>query len=135
VLFASLTAGDYVAILAYLPMTDAVAALLQRTRMRVRDARHVATMLGFGPRYLHSTGQAFKGGPNTGVFIELTWDAPRDMAIPGRRVTFGAVVAAQAAGDRQVLRERGRRVLHIHLRGDLEQALEEFDAAVADSLA
>lgn len=133
-LLASVRPGDYVALLAFVPMTPEVDAVLQRARLRIRDATRAATMVGFGPRFLHSTGQAFKGGPNTGVFIQLTWEAPRDVAIAGRRVTFGAVIASQAAGDRQVLRERGRRVLHVHLSGDINQALEAFDAAVATAL-
>ena len=134
-LLASINPGDYVALLAFLPMFPECVAALQRTRLRIRDARGVATSVGFGPRFLHSTGQAFKGGPNTGVFIQLTCDAPNDLAIPGRRVTFGTVVAAQAAGDLAVLRDRGRRVAHVHVRGDLTRALADFDAAVAAALA
>jgi transaldolase/glucose-6-phosphate isomerase len=134
-MLASIKPGDYVALLAFLPMFPEIVAALHRTRSRIRDARRVATSVGFGPRYLHSTGQAFKGGPNTGVFVQLTCDAPDDLAIPGRKVTFGNVVAAQAAGDLQVLRERGRRVAHVHLRGDLTRALADFDAAVGAALA
>jgi transaldolase/glucose-6-phosphate isomerase len=133
-LVASIKPGDYVALLAFLPMFDDVVTALQRTRMRVRDGKRVATSLGFGPRFLHSTGQAFKGGPNTGVFVQLTSDAARDLDVPGRRLTFGAVVAAQAAGDLAVLRGRGRRVMHVHLRGELLAALEEFDRDVAAAL-
>ncbi len=123
----SLAPGDYLALLAFLPMFDDVVNALQRTRQRVRDARRVATLLGFGPRFLHSTGQAFKGGPNTGVFVQLTWDGSADLDVPGRRLTFGAVITAQAAGDRAVLQQRGRRVVHVHLRGDLTAALGEFE--------
>jgi transaldolase/glucose-6-phosphate isomerase len=126
--------GDYFAILAFLPMFGNVREVLARLRMRVRDAKRVATTLGFGPRFLHSTGQAFKGGPNTGVFLQLTCDAHDDMPVPGRKLTFGSVVSAQAAGDRAVLRERGRRLVHIHLKGDLEAALAKLDALVASRL-
>ncbi|HKS07810.1 MAG TPA: hypothetical protein VJR92_16015 [Gemmatimonadaceae bacterium] len=133
-LLASVRDGDYVALLAFLPMTQATQDVLQRVRASIRDKTRAATTVGFGPRYLHSTGQAFKGGPNSGVFMQLTCDAPNDLAIPGRRVTFGSVVEAQAAGDRQVLRERGRRVLHIHLDGDLPNALERFAKDVESAL-
>ena len=126
--------GDYVALLAFLPMNDTTRDALYRVRSRIREATRAATIIGFGPRYLHSTGQAFKGGPNTGVFIQLTWHAPDDLTIPGRRVTFGGVIAAQAAGDRQVLRERGRRLLHVHLEGDLPEVLERFVASVDAAL-
>jgi transaldolase/glucose-6-phosphate isomerase len=133
-LLASVRAGDYVALLAFLPMTAPVQEALHRVRTRIRDKTRAATIVGFGPRYLHSTGQAFKGGPNSGVFIQLTCDAPNDVAIPGRRLTFGGVIAAQAAGDRQVLRERGRRVVHIHLDGDLAGALQRFVKDVESAL-
>lgn len=126
--------GDYVALLAFLPMWTSVASALERTRHRIRDAQRVATSLGFGPRYLHSTGQAFKGGPNTGHFLVLTADSAPDVPIPGRALTFGAVARAQAAGDCQVLSDRGRHVLHLHLRGALSGALAELDAAVVSAL-
>jgi glucose-6-phosphate isomerase len=130
----SIAPGDYVGILAFLPMLDDVVAALQRTRMRIRDARGCATTLGFGPRFLHSTGQAFKGGPNTGVFIQLTWESPDDIAIPGRQLSLGTVVSAQAQGDRAVLRARGRRVHHVPLSGPLSEALALLDAEVAAAL-
>jgi transaldolase/glucose-6-phosphate isomerase len=133
-LLASIQPGDYFALLAFLPMTSPVSRVLQRIRMRVRDARNVATMVGFGPRFLHSTGQAFKGGPNTGVFLQLTCDTQKDLGIPHRRLTFGAVVAAQAAGDLQVLHDRGRRAIRVHLRGDLVQSLEALDELIAGTL-
>lgn len=132
---ASVAAGDYVALLAFLPMHADVHQPLQRVRERIAAATRAATVVGFGPRYLHSTGQAFKGGPNTGVFVVLTWDGAVDLPIPGRRATFGAVVAAQAAGDVAVLRQRGRRVCHLHLRGELHGALAGFEGAVASALA
>jgi transaldolase/glucose-6-phosphate isomerase len=122
---ASIAPGGYAAVLAFLPMTAENDAALQRFRTRVRDASRAGTLVGFGPRYLHSTGQAFKGGPSGGVFVQITREPRVDVEIPGRRATFGTVIAAQAAGDRQVLRERGRRVAHLHLRArdDLESRL------------
>jgi transaldolase/glucose-6-phosphate isomerase len=82
----------------------------------VRDAKHVATCLEFGPRYLHSTGQAYKGGPNSGVFVEVTCDHPNDLNIPERKATFALVEKAQALGDLAVLNDRGRRALRVHLK-------------------
>jgi glucose-6-phosphate isomerase len=131
----SVSPPSYVALLSFLPSTPNVKGVLQRIRAKVRDSRHVATSVGVGPRYLHSTGQAFKGGPATGVFVLLTCDAPVDVAVPGRRLTFGAVAAAQAAGDRRVLRERGRPVVHLHLRGPLDDALAGLETEVARALA
>ncbi len=126
-------AGDYFALLAYLDMTDAHQARLQEIRHRVRDARRVATCLGFGPRFLHSTGQAYKGGPNSGVFLQVTCHDAADLPVPGQRYTFGVVKAAQARGDFEVLSERGRRALRVHLH-DVEQGLAALEAAVAAAL-
>jgi transaldolase/glucose-6-phosphate isomerase len=126
----SIRPGDYFAILAFLPMFPEVREALGRIRAHVRRAKRVATSVGFGPRFLHSTGQAFKGGPNTGVYLQLTCSAEHDVAIPNSTLTFGAVVSAQAAGDRSVLRERGRRLVHLHLKGDLGVALAKVEAAV-----
>ncbi|MFI5370809.1 MAG: bifunctional transaldolase/phosoglucose isomerase [Candidatus Eisenbacteria bacterium] len=128
-------AGDYVALLAYLPMTHANESALQAIRHRVRDARRLATCLGFGPRFLHSTGQAYKGGPPTGVFLQITCDDAHDLPVPGRRYTFGVVKAAQARGDFAVLAERGRRALRVHLGPDVAAGLATLDAAVAEALA
>jgi transaldolase/glucose-6-phosphate isomerase len=126
--------GDYVALLAYIQRDAAHTEALQAMRLRVRDATHAATCLGFGPRFLHSTGQAYKGGPNSGVFIQVTCDDPADVPVPGQRYTFGVVKAAQAMGDLDVLFERGRRAVRVHLSDvntglaalarSLEQALE-----------
>jgi transaldolase/glucose-6-phosphate isomerase len=96
---------------------------LQALRHRVRDERGVATTLGYGPRYLHSTGQLHKGGPNRGVFLQITSDDARDLPIPGQRYTFGQMKAFQAAGDFEVLRARGRRALHVHLGVDVPEGL------------
>jgi transaldolase/glucose-6-phosphate isomerase len=97
--------------------------------MAMRDRRHVATCLEFGPRFLHSTGQAYKGGPDSGVFLQITSDDAQDLPIPGLRASFGVVKAAQARGDFGVLVERGRRALRIHLCGDLQAGLSELAAA------
>jgi len=107
--------GDYVALLAYLPADPATVALLQRLRAAVRDARGVATTLGFGPRFLHSTGQLHKGGPDSGVFLQITGAPQRDLPIPGWQESFGTLVAAQALGDLASLQRRGRRALRLHL--------------------
>jgi transaldolase / glucose-6-phosphate isomerase len=132
---ARLRPGDYFALLAYVHMSPGNGEPLQAMRLAVRDAHRVATCLGFGPRFLHSTGQAYKGGPNTGVFLQITGDDADDLAIPGRRFTFGAVKAAQARGDLQVLAERGRRALRVHLGADTPAGLERLRAALARGLA
>ena len=113
-----LGAGDYCALLAYLNRDADHTGILQEIRHRVRDSRRVATCLGFGPRFLHSTGQAYKGGPDTGVFLQITCDEAADLAIPGHKFTFGVAKAAQARGDFEVLAERGRRALRVHLGAD-----------------
>jgi transaldolase / glucose-6-phosphate isomerase len=126
--------GDYFALLAYVQMTTEHEARLQELRLAVRDRKHVATCLGFGPRFLHSTGQAYKGGPNSGVFLQITCDDAADLPVPGQKYTFGIVKAAQARGDFQVLAERGRRALRIHLGSDLDagfaRLLEAFRQAL-----
>lgn len=129
-----LGAGDYFAVLAYVEMNAAHTALLQQLRHRVRDARRVATTLGFGPRFLHSTGQAHKGGPDSGVFLQITCEPAQDLPVPGRRYSFGTVEAAQARGDFAVLAERGRRALRIHLGADVATGLKALDAAIARAL-
>lgn len=130
-----LEAGDYFALLAYVPMTPAHEAILQRIRTRVRDRHRVATCVGFGPRFLHSTGQAYKGGPSTGVFLQMTCDDAEDLPVPGARYSFGVVKAAQARGDFQVLLERGRRALRVHLGPDVAAGLAALDTLVAASVA
>jgi len=124
--FARLQKNDYAAFLAYVDRSATHEALLQELRHAVRDRRRVATVLGFGPRFLHSTGQAYKGGPNSGVFLQITAEDARDVAVPGAKYTFGVVKAAQARGDFTVLAERGRRALRVHLTkeaGDVTAAL------------
>jgi transaldolase/glucose-6-phosphate isomerase len=127
---ARLRAGDYFALLAYIHMNDDNEARLQSIRHAVRDNRRVATCLGFGPRFLHSTGQAYKGGPNSGVFLQITCDDAADLPVPGQKYTFGLVKAAQARGDFQVLAERSRRALRVHLPADVPTALSRLDAAL-----
>jgi hypothetical protein len=94
----------------------------------------VATCLGFGPRFLHSTGQDYKGGPNSGVFLEITADHEVDVEIPGKKYSFGVVIDAQAAGDLAVLESRGRRALRVHLGADIAAGLETLAAAVDEAL-
>jgi transaldolase/glucose-6-phosphate isomerase len=129
-----LTDGDYFALLAYLEMSAANDAPLQQMRHAVRNARGNATCVGFGPRFLHSTGQAYKGGPNTGVFLQLTCADSADLPVPGRRFTFGVVKGAQARGDFQVLSERGRRALRVHLGADVRAGLSALQDAMALAL-
>ncbi len=126
--------GDYAAFLAYIERNEAHIAPLQASRQAVRDAKHVATCLGFGPRFLHSTGQAYKGGPNSGVFVQITCDDATDIAIPGHKFGFSVVKAAQARGDFDVLAERGRRALRIHLGTNLEAGLTALQLAVSEGL-
>ncbi|GEO98248.1 bifunctional transaldolase/phosoglucose isomerase [Methylobacterium haplocladii] len=122
---------DYVALLGYIERNAAHHAALQDARLAVRDARKVATCLEFGPRFLHSTGQAYKGGPSSGVFLQITADPSQDLPIPGRRLGFGTVIAAQARGDFSVLAERGRRALRVHVKGgDVEAGVKRIAAAV-----
>ncbi|MBM4014766.1 MAG: bifunctional transaldolase/phosoglucose isomerase [Planctomycetes bacterium] len=132
--FARLAPGDYAGFLAYLDMTATHESLIQRARHEVRNAKRVATVLGFGPRFLHSTGQAYKGGPNSGVFLQFTCDEARDVAVPGAKYTFGVVKAAQARGDFEVLAERGRRALRVHLGSDVAAGLKVVADAVTEAL-
>lgn len=126
----SIRPGDYFAITAYVPSTAENEAALDRTRLRVRDAKKVATTVGFGPRFQHSTGQLHKGGPPTGVFLQITAAACAAVPIPGKPFGFERVVEAQAAGDRLALASRGRRLLSV----DLDRGLDDLDAAVAAAL-
>jgi hypothetical protein len=101
----------------------------------VRDTKKNATVLGFGPRFLHSTGQAYKGGPTSGVFLQITCDDKIDFPVPGQKYTFGVVKAAQARGDLAVLAERGRRALRVHIgknvKGDLAKLARVAKKALA----
>ena len=128
--FARVKAGDYVALLAYVERDPKTIAWIQQARLAIRDNKHVATAAEFGPRFLHSTGQAYKGGPDSGVFLQITADDSADLAVPGEKYTFGVVKAAQARGDFDVLAERGRRALRVHAKGSLQTALERLGAAI-----
>jgi len=125
--------GDYVALLAYIERNAAHTDSLQAIRGDILREYRVATCLGFGPRFLHSTGQAYKGGPNSGVFLQLTCDAADDLPVPGHKYTFGVVEAAQARGDFAVLAERQRRALRVHLGADVISGLERFGKLLSDS--
>ncbi len=129
-----LAAGDYFALLAYIQMNSEHESRLRELRLALRARKHVATCLEFGPRFLHSTGQAYKGGPNSGVILQLTCDDAVDLPVPGQKYTFGVVKAAQARGDFQVLAERGRRVLRVHLGKDLESGLTKLAVAFRAAL-
>jgi transaldolase/glucose-6-phosphate isomerase len=129
-----INAGDYFAVLGYITMNDANERALQKIRHAVRDNKKVATVLGFGPRFLHSTGQAYKGGPNTGVFLQITCDDAVDLPVPGQKYTFGIVKAAQARGDFAVLAERGRRALRVHLGKNVAKDLAKLDSALRQAL-
>jgi transaldolase/glucose-6-phosphate isomerase len=130
-----ISSRDYVALLAYVEMNEPHVEQLQAIRHQVRDSRRVATCLGFGPRFLHSTGQAYKGGPDTGVFLQITCDDAADLPVPGRKYSFGVVKAAQAGGDFEVLAERGRRALRVHLGVDVLAGLKKLRELVASALA
>ena len=126
--------GDYFAVLGYITMNPQNERALQGIRHQVRDAKRVATCLGFGPRFLHSTGQAYKGGPNSGVFLQITCDDAVDLPVPGQKYTFGVVKAAQARGDFAVLAERGRRALRVHLGKNVKGDLAKLAKAVQQAL-
>jgi transaldolase / glucose-6-phosphate isomerase len=127
--------GDYFAVLGYITMNDSNEKALQAIRLAVRDKKKVATVLGFGPRFLHSTGQAYKGGPNSGVFLQITCDDAIDLPVPGQKYTFGTVKAAQARGDFAVLAERGRRALRVHLGNNVAAGLATLTKAVKQAIA
>jgi transaldolase/glucose-6-phosphate isomerase len=127
-------AGDYVALLAYIERNPAHSEALTRLRRMIRDRTRAATCLGFGPRFLHSTGQAYKGGPNSGVILQITADDAEDLPVPGQRYTFGVVKAAQARGDFDVLADRGRRLLRVHLTQDVEAGLKTLTKAIEQAL-
>lgn len=118
--------SDYFALLAYVEMNAENERLLQILRNRVIEMRLAATCLGFGPRFLHSTGQAYKGGANNGVFLQITADDSGDIEIPGKKYSFGVVKAAQARGDFQVLTDRERRALNVHIKGNARSGLEKL---------
>ena len=128
-------AGDYLGLLAYIDRSPAHVAAIAKMQAALRDATGCAVVVGFGPRFLHSTGQAYKGGPNSGVFLEITCDPVKDVQVPGRKFSFGVVEAAQARGDLEVLDERGRRTLRAHLGTDVEGGLTKLAEAIAKAFA
>jgi transaldolase/glucose-6-phosphate isomerase len=130
---AQLGAKDYFALLAYIELSDAHEATINAMRAKVRDAKKVATVMGFGPRYLHSTGQAYKGGPNEGVFITITADHRDTIGLANRRLDFATVQLAQAIGDFDVLNERGRRAIRIHFK-DIDPGLAMLGDALNQAL-
>jgi transaldolase/glucose-6-phosphate isomerase len=132
---ARLGPGDYFGVLGYITMNAANEKVLQAIRHAVRDKKKVATVLGFGPRFLHSTGQAYKGGPNSGVFLQITCHDAKDLPVPGQKYTFGVVKAAQARGDFAVLAERGRRALRVHLGKNLKSGMATLTKAVQQAIA
>jgi len=127
--------GDYCALLAYVERNKQHHDALQEIRLMIRDRKRVATCLGFGPRFLHSTGQAYKGGPNSGVFLQITCDDAADLKVPGQKYTFGIVKAAEARGDFEVLAERDRRVLRVHLGVHVAAGLTTLKDIVRQALA
>jgi transaldolase/glucose-6-phosphate isomerase len=133
--FARMGDGDYGALLAYIERNTQHHDVLQAIRLLIRDRKRVATCLGFGPRFLHSTGQAYKGGPNSGVFLQITCDDAADLPVPEQKYTFGIVKAAQARGDFEVLAERDRRLLRIHLGSHVAAGLATLKDAVRRALA
>ncbi len=130
-----ISTDDYFAILGYVNrLNPAHEKSMQAIRHNIRDTFKVATCLGFGPRFLHSTGQAYKGGPNSGVFLQITCDDTNDLQVPNHKYTFGVVKAAQARGDFSVLAERKRRALRVHLGKDTEAGLKQLEALVVSVL-
>jgi len=127
-LLGQVRAGDYVALLAFIAPDAKYDSALNAIRLAIRDKYRVATTVGYGPRYLHSTGQLHKGGPNTGVFLQIVGDDPKDIPIPGERFSFGVLKQAQALGDFQALRNHGRRVLRVQLQ-DVAQGLVKIGQA------
>jgi transaldolase/glucose-6-phosphate isomerase len=121
-------------LLAYVERNDAHITALQELRQLIRYRKHVATAAEFGPRFLHSTGQAYKGGPNSGVFLQITADDAHDLAVPGERYSFGTVKAAQARGDFDVLAARGRRALRVHIGADIGAGLAHLTAVIGNIL-
>jgi transaldolase/glucose-6-phosphate isomerase len=130
-----INANDYFGVLGYITMNEQNEEALQSVRHLVRDDKKAATVLGFGPRFLHSTGQAYKGGPDTGVFLQITCDDKVDLPVPGQKYTFGVVKAAQARGDFAVLAERGRRALRVHIGKNVKADLAKLARAIKKALA
>lgn len=122
--------GDYIALQAFLPPSSAINEILQRLRKTLRDRTQLAVTLGYGPRFLHSTGQLHKGGPNNGLFLQLVDDAGKDLPVPETNFTFGQIIHAQAIGDYQALCERQRRVLRVDLQSEVIPGLESLQRSI-----
>jgi transaldolase/glucose-6-phosphate isomerase len=133
-LFSEVKPHDYVAFSAYIERNGKHEQTLNDMRLKIRDARKVATTVGFGPRFLHSTGQEHKGGPGTGVFVQITADSPFDLPIPGMNVGFRTLIAAQALGDLESLDKRNRRGIRVHIKGDLEKGLAALSQTIDEAL-
>jgi len=133
--FKQTSRGDYIAILAYLSETTAIETVLEQMRMRLRQKFHTAVTLGYGPRYLHSTGQLHKGGPNIGLFIQLTAGDECDADIPGKPYSFGILRKSQAQGDLEALHRHGRRAMRIHLGSNVTEGLDRLQAVLEKALA
>lgn len=129
--FAQAKPGDFLNVQAYLTESPAMNESLQQLRAQVQEQLHIATTSGYGPRFLHSTGQYHKGGPNTGLFVQFTVDHPQDLPLPGRSYTFGTFKNAQAQGDLEALQQNDRRTLRVHLGADAEQGIKTMLAALA----
>jgi hypothetical protein len=127
--------GDYVALLAYLEETPATEAALQAIRTSIRDATDCATTTGYGPRFLHSMGQLHKGGPNSGVFIQMTAPDKFDFPVPGGSYTFSILKEAQALGDFQSLLAHGRRAIRVDLGPDVVSGLQKLQKLLGEALA
>ncbi len=131
-LLSLLKPAEYVALLSFLPRTTVLDRAVEQLRQRLAEQTGRAVILGFGPRYLHSNGQLFKGGPDNGIFLQLTCDETEDLPIPGKPYTFGVLKFAQALGDYQALQQKGRRAARFHLGADPDAGLREIASAVAD---
>jgi transaldolase/glucose-6-phosphate isomerase len=118
--------GDYISLQAYLPPTREVTAALQELRQILRGKSRLATTMGYGPRFLHSTGQLHKGGPNTGLFLQLLDEPAADLDVPETSYSFAALIRAQAQGDFQALKQRGRRVVRLQLGGNIQNGLTQL---------
>jgi transaldolase/glucose-6-phosphate isomerase len=122
--------GDYPAIQAYLPMNEPVGAALESIREDLRQRYQVATTVGYGPRFLHSTGQLHKGGPPNGLFLQIVDEPALDLAVPDTGYTFGQLISAQSVGDYRAMRQRERRVLRVNVGGDRARGLAALRAAL-----
>lgn len=132
--FALARQSEYVGLQAYLTETSSITKVLQDIRVAIRSSLGLATTMGYGPRFLHSTGQFHKGGPNTGYFLQITADDAEDALIPGTNYSFGVLKRAQAIGDMEALKKHGRRIMRIHLKGDVTEGLKSLLKLTIDSL-